>query len=194
MNKDKRKWEDNPQEPSEINLNDYLSAENEQPKSIHENFGINSELWNNKEFLHELKTKGHVSLKFTTKKDADGHPTLKVSSNIDHPERFGLIPEVNNMYKQLSHDPNHSSTTKQLEVNPYVDVQSEHDTGVVRIIVDLPETTSNEITLEKKGQLLILRAGTKKITYYKELILGKDFTSFEWTFNDGLLEIVVLPC
>lgn len=191
MKKDKQKSEDDSHEPSEINLNEYLSIENEQPRSLYENFGINNELWNNKDFLHELKIKGHVSLKFTTKKDPDGYPALDISSNINHPERFGLIPEVNNMYKQSSQDTGHNQTNKHLEVNPYVDVQTDEETGVVRIIVDLPDTNTNAITIMKKGKLLILKADTKKITYYKELILGKDFTKFEWTFNDGLLEIVV---
>ncbi len=192
MTQDKKNNDDKVDLPPEINLDNFDLNSEGPSKNSTENFGINNELWNNKEFLDELQKNGHVSLKFTTKKDSDGLPSLNYWSNIDNPERFGLIPGVNNIYKQFSSESDNSIHSPQSESNPYVEILPEPDSDLIRIIVELPGILAKDIELEEKGKLLVLQAITNNTRYYKELIIGKEIKSFHWTFNKDLLEITIV--
>ena len=62
-------------------------------------FGLDDDLWKNKDFQDELKKHGHVSYGYSARIGPDGKPSVKTWSNVDNPERFGFKPQMNNFLR-----------------------------------------------------------------------------------------------
>ena len=74
---------------------------------------------------------------------------------------------------------------------PLVDLFEEKDE--IQIIAEMPGVDEEEISLETKGDILVIKAKGKNRQYEKEVLLSRSVEAkdLKWTYNNGVLEIII---
>lgn len=74
---------------------------------------------------------------------------------------------------------------------PLIDLFEEGDQ--IQIIAEMPGVDENEISLEVRDDIVVIKAGGKKRQYEKEVLLSRSVKEedLKWTYNNGVLEIII---
>lgn len=172
---------------------DFLAQINRVFDNAFRSFGFDTYLWDDQEFQKELKKKGHIYYGYSAQIDSDGKPNVRTWSNIDHPERFGLVPNFKGFRGSLPDHYLESSQESKEEIDPYMDLIRDDEKNLIKINIELPGLSKNDVKLKKNGNMLIIRAKNDQRSYFKEIALEEEIDTIKSNFNNGILEIVVTP-
>lgn len=146
-------------------------------EDLFEKSGIDSDILNDPELLKKIQEAGGINIGFSIFKDPNGETRIQPLNNISH------FNQVQPMFEDQ--DPS-------IPIEPYTDVIEDPINNSIRVIVEIPGVTKNEITLKSHKNTLKIRGISARKKYEKDLELPEfEKESVKARLLNGVLEITL---